>query len=394
VESATKTSTRRRKPAGKKQSARGGGHQANGNKAESKLLASLTSVFAEPVDPPADSPRGRDNRFYALLAGGARTRLLEGFLDLCIPELLGSRGPMTGRQICDTLALHPHRGWKFLHALSMIGLLDEKHGEMGGYDAVFSLSNEAREYFGDDGKQGYFLRELVTFWRGVEVLPFVQVLRGLTLPEAVRWPPVGRKHAEHLETWMRVTAEGATRTVLESGAMAGAKRLLDVGGGDGTIGCNLYHAYPDLDITVFNLPESAFLARQNIASRQCGDRVKVHEGDFLKDELPGGFDRIMFSRVLTDWTPSVCQMLFQKAHRALADGGQLIINEALVDGNMDYSVSWEFRYIFYDTFGRAMFKPFAVYQELLNEAGFDVVRVAPMLDDAFYSVIQAVPKQV
>ena len=100
----------------------------------------------------------------------------------------------------------------------------------------------------------------------------------------------------------------------------------------------------------------------------------------------------MFSRVLTDWTPNVCQMLFEKSRRALSKGGQLIINEALVDGNLDYSLSWEFRYIFYDTFGRAMFKPFAVYQELLAHAGFEVIRVAPMLDDAFYNVIQAVPK--
>ena len=318
-------------------------------------------------------------------------RLLEGFLDLQIPELLGTRGPMSGREICDLLSLHPHRGWKFLHGLAMIGLLDEENGERGEYSATFRLSDEAKRYFGTDGRSGYFFRELIIYWRGVGVLPFVDVLRGLPLPEAVRWPPVGRKHAEHLETWMRVTADGATKTIIESGALTGAKRLLDVGGGDGTIGCNLQAAYPDLEITVFNLPESAFLARQNIATRECGDRVKVHEGDFLKDELPGGFDRILFSRVLTDWTPNVCQMLFEKARRASTDDGQLIINEALVDGNGDYSVSWEFRYIFYDTFGRAMFKPFRVYEQLLASAGFKVTRVAPMLDDAFYNVIQAVP---
>jgi precorrin-6B methylase 2 len=370
---------------------RANGRRHNGSRGTA-LAKKEKFVFPTPAVPTVGSPRERDNRFYTLLAGGARTRLLEGFLDLQIGELLGVYGPMTGRKICDRLALHPHRGWKFLHALAMIGLLDEKGGERGEYDAIFSLSDEAKEYFGQDGSQGYFNRELVTFWRGVAVLPFVEVLRGLSLPDAVRWPPVGRKHAEHLETWMRVTAEGATKTIVESGAMDGAESLLDVGGGDGTIGCNLHAKYPNLDITVFNLPESAFLARQNIASRRCSDRVKVHEGDFLKDELPGGFDRVMFSRVLTDWTPSVCQMLFEKSRRALAKGGRLIINEALVDGNVDYSVSWEFRYIYYDTFGRAMFKPFRVYQDLLAEAGFKVISVAPMLDDAFYNVIQAVPK--
>ena len=152
---------------------------------------------------------------------------------------------MSGREICDQLALHPHRGWKLLHALAMIGLLEEEHGERGEYSAVFQLSREAKEYFGPDGTQGFFFRELVLFWRGVAVLPFVDVLRGLPLPDAVRWPPPERKHAEHLETWMRVTAEGATKTIHASKAMQGAKRLLDVGGGDGTIGCDLPRCIPN-----------------------------------------------------------------------------------------------------------------------------------------------------
>ncbi|NLE39590.1 MAG: hypothetical protein GX621_16345, partial [Pirellulaceae bacterium] len=138
--------------------------------------------------------------------------------------------------------------------------------------------------------------------------------------------------------------------------------------------------------------DSAYLARQCIAEWNCGDRMAVHEGDFLKDELPTGFDGVLLSRVVTDYTPKTCLMLFEKAHRALEGNGRLIINEALVDGNNDYAISWEFRYLFYDTFGRAAFKSLAVYQSLLEEAGFDVVDVSPMLDDAFYSVIQAVPK--
>ena len=86
-------------------------------------------------------------------------------------------------------------------------------------------------------------------------------------------------------------------------------------------------------------------------------------------------------------------MLFEKARRALAPGGRLVINEAFVDGNLDYSIAWEFRYIFYDTFGRAMFKPLAVYQRLLADAGFEIVKVSPMLDDAFYSVVEARVKE-
>jgi hypothetical protein len=37
-----------------------------------------------------------------------------------------------------------------------------------------------------------------------------------------------------------------------------------------------------------------------------------------------------------------------------------------------------------------MFKPLDVYRKLLNDAGFKIAKVYPMLDDAFYSVIEAI----
>ena len=152
------------------------------------------------LSPAAGSLRDRDNHFYQLLAGGAKTRLLEGFLDLGVPELLGKRGPLSAADICRELGLEVHRGWKFLHLLSMLGLLDQTGGEHGEDEAKFRLSNLAKQLFGSDGMGGYYFRDLVTYWRNVACLPLVDVLRGMDLPEAVRWPPPKHEHAEHLET--------------------------------------------------------------------------------------------------------------------------------------------------------------------------------------------------
>ena len=340
--------------------------------------------------PAAGSPRERDNQYYELLAGGAKTQLLEAFLDLGLPELLGKSGPMSAAEICHALQLDRHRGWKFFHLLTLVGLMERTTGDTQDA-ATFALSPRAKKFFGEDGSEGYYFRDLVTYWNNVACLPLVDVLRGMDLPEAVRWPPPGLEQAIHLETWMRVTSAGALATLTQSNALRGARRLLDVGGGDGTIGCALAKEYPDLQVTVFNLPASAHLARHNIAGQQMSDRVTVHEGNFLTDELPGGFDRSLFSRVLCDWTPDVCRMLFEKSRRALLPGGKLVINEALIDGNLDYTISWEFRYLFYDTFGRALFKSLAMYETLLTEANFRLISVAPMTDDAFYSVLEAIP---
>lgn len=357
-------------------------------------ISSETS--AESLAPPPGSPRDRDNRYYQLLAGGAKTRLLEGFLELKVPELLGAEGPLAADEICRRLKIDLTRGWKFLHLLALAGLLtetqsDTPRGAQGTDGTMFGLSQEAIEYFGPRGDEGYFYRDLVEYWKHVATLPLLDVLGGMPLPEAVRWPPETAAAAEHLETWMRVTADGAIRTLMNSGAMAHAERLLDVGGGDGTIACALVEKYPGLSATVFNLMDSAHLAQRNISARGLADRVEVYIGNFLREELPGAYDRILFSRVLTDWNAETCAMLFRKSKRALRTGGRLVINEAFTEGNADYALAWEFRYMFYDTFGRALLKPLATYERLLNEAGFEIVRVTPMIDDAFYSVIEASP---
>jgi hypothetical protein len=49
----------------------------------------------------------------------------------------------------------------------------------------------------------------------------------------------------------------------------------------------------------------------------------------------------------------------------------------MLEGNLEFSISWEYRYIFYDTFGRAMYKPLEVYRKLLSDAGFEIIKVFP-----------------
>lgn len=350
----------------------------------------IGSVEADLSAPSPNSQRDTDDKYYELVSGGSSARLLEGFLDFQLPELLAAEGPLSAKAICERYALHPTRGWKFLHLLAMMGLLVETGGDRGDDGATYALSEQSKRYFGQDGAGGYFYRDLLNFHRAVDRLPLVDVLRGLPLPAAVQWPPPGLEAAEHLELWMRVSAAGAVECLVASQTMAGVKTLLDVGGGDGTIGCTLADRYPDLAVTVFNLPASAYIARRTIAERKQTARVKVHEGDFLKDELPGGgFERVMFSRVLADWTPNVCAMLLAKARRALAPGGRVIISEPLTDGNTKMAIAWEYRYMFYDTFGRVVYKPLRLYRDLLKEAGLEIVKISPMTDDGFYTVIEA-----
>jgi cyclopropane fatty-acyl-phospholipid synthase-like methyltransferase len=215
------------------------------------------------------------------------------------------------------------------------------------------------------------------------------VLKGTALPEAVRWPPRTKEAAEHLELWMTITANEAVLALEQGTDWNSTKTLLDVGGGDGSIACELVRKYDHLRATVFNLPASADLARAKIAKQKLESRVKVVDGDFREDALPGGVDRVMFSRVLADWDPAVCQMLLKKARAALNPGGTVVISEPFDDTNRDLAVSWEFRYTFYDDFGAGTYKSIAQYQAMLRNAGFSKFTVNDRINDTLYGIITA-----
>jgi methylase of polypeptide subunit release factors len=97
-----------------------------------------------------------------------------------------------------------------------------------------------------------------------------------------------------------VSAKGAIQRLVDSNCLEASKQILDVGGGDGTIAINLIkeHLSADVNITVYNLPASAELARRNVEYYGCSDQVHVVDGNYLDDDkFPGLFDTIIFNRV-------------------------------------------------------------------------------------------------
>ena len=367
----------------------------------------INSMYLNTVSVPSPSEgsmRARDNKFYGLVAGAAKTKMLEAFIEFEIGELIGASatGSLPASTIISECGLDPLRGWKLLHGLALIEILDEEGGVFGESSASYSLSSDAKAYFGTKGTDGYFFREMLHWQKVVTTdveVPFSKVLVGATLPPQPEWPPEDAFAAAWVEQWMISSSEGPISTIVSSNALAGVRRLLDVGGGDGCVTAGVVDAYrapgtgtaPDLHATVFNVPSVAELARTRIANTDHGHCMAVHAGDFVKDAaLPGGFDAVMFSRVLTDWDADHVRMLLGKAKAALAPGGKIVINEAFLDGNRDYCTAWEFRYVFYDTFGKAAFKPVSTYRAILQDLGMRVTKVSPMTDTAFYSVLEAV----
>lgn len=326
-------------------------------------------------------PLAIEDEFYDALAGAARASLLASAVELGLDRLLATHGPLPEDEVVSRLGLDAGRGRKWIALLRSAGLVAVEEGRVVAGGLLVALAEHL-------GPAGYFYREFLRYWRIATAPDMALVVRGAAVPQHVRYPPAVPEDTRLLHDWMRSGALLTLREIESRFDFSGVARMLDVGGGDATMACELVRRFP-LHATVFNVPQAAALARANVTATSLGSRVAVVEGDFRTDELPGGFDLVLFSRVLADWDPATCRKLLARAWRALVPGGSLVVAEPFRDDNPALALAWEHSYLPYDDFGAETYKPSAWYREAAAEAGFASIRSFPRSRDSIHGVLVA-----
>lgn len=109
------------------------------------------------------------------------------------------------------------------------------------------------------------------------------------------------------------------------------RTLLDVGGGPGTWSLHFCQQHPELRATVFDLPSSEAIFRENIANSPVAERLNFVAGDFLQQPLGNGFEVAWLSQVLHGEGPEDAATLVRHAATALTSGGTLLIHEFILN---------------------------------------------------------------
>lgn len=234
-------------------------------------------------------------------------------------------GPLGAPDLAEKLGCDARALAMLLDSLSAMGLLS-KDGE------AYALKGAARRFLVASSPDyvGFIIRHhhrLMASWA--------------RLPEAVRTGGPVRRHdaagegREDFLMGMYNLASAIAPGLARNLDLGGAARLLDLGGGPGTYAAHFCLANPGLAATVFDLATSESFARGVFERLGVADRVDFKAGDYLADELPGGFDAAWLSQILHAQSPDECRMILGKAARALKPGGLLFIHEFLLDDAMD-----------------------------------------------------------
>jgi SAM-dependent methyltransferase len=108
--------------------------------------------------------------------------------------------------------------------------------------------------------------------------------------------------------------------------LSGGLELIDVGGGPGSYAVLFTTQWPDLRVTVFDLPDVVRFAQQHAEEAGVDDRVGLKPGSYYVDEFgDADYDVVFLSDTLHQESPETCRLILEKAYRALRPGGRIVV---------------------------------------------------------------------
>jgi ubiquinone/menaquinone biosynthesis C-methylase UbiE len=171
-------------------------------------------------------------------------------------------------------------------------------------------------------------------------------------------------------------------TLLNSYSFSNYRKIVDVGGGDGSLLIGILQRCPNADGIVYDLPDVADRARQRISAAGLGDRCVVVAGDAFV-VVPAGADAYVLSRVLHDWDDDQARQILMSCRNVLkADGRVLVIERTMPDDLKEIAsarssviaeISMTDLNMMVMTSGRE--RTPAEYQALFGPAGLELVRI-------------------
>ena len=159
--------------------------------------------------------------------------------------------------------------------------------------------------------------------------------------------------------------------------LRGVKSLLDLGGGSGVVSFALLRKQPDLTSIVIDLENVCQAGREIALENQLENRITYLASDFLRDDLPSGFDMVLLCDV-----GLFSESLFRRIHDdVLKPKGRLVLVDKFPPGSTGVPPSRLLSAFITSLESPAPAVDYItteVVQARLQEAGFRVFSVTPV----------------
>ena len=131
---------------------------------------------------------------------------------------------------------------------------------------------------------------------------------------------------------MLAMGAAVARRVVAAAQAAGARRLLDLGGGVGQYAEAFCRAHPGLEAVVVDVLEVVRLGAERLAGTDIERRIAFAAGDYIEGSCGGGFDLALLANVVHQEPADRARALVARAAAELIPGGRLLIVDFTVEG--------------------------------------------------------------
>ena len=153
----------------------------------------------------------------------------------------------------------------------------------------------------------------------------------VTTGKPVRQAPTFRKGLDDARRFTYAMRDGAIRfapAVAAEVNLKGRRHLYDLGGGPGIYSVEMARRWPDLRVTVVDLPNVTKVGREIVDGyADVRDRVAFLACDFGSDPLPKGADAVFLSHVIHGEPEAGVRSMFAKVAAILPKGGLFIVRD-------------------------------------------------------------------
>ncbi|NXS84312.1 ASML protein, partial [Erpornis zantholeuca] len=274
------------------------------------------------------------SKILELMDGFRASKALFVASKLKIFDHLKDKGPMKAVDIANDVGTSVCGTERLLDACASLGLLEKT-------PQGYSNSDSANTYLTSDGKyslHGYIIHSNDHLWP-----LFTNLESAVKEGSRQNHRAFGKKaddlfkdyyHSQEVKqrfmAAMHSIAHLTARDVATAFDLSQFKSACDLGGCTGALAHELVQVYPNLKVTVFDLPEVIANTAYFQPSGQHTAPVKFVSGDFFKDNLPEA-DLYILSRVLHDWPDEKIHVLLSKISALCRPGSALLVAETVLD---------------------------------------------------------------
>ena len=280
------------------------------------------------VGSPSQQPEELAARFVRDLSGYMVTQTLGVVADLGVADVIGDDAVHVD-EIARAVGAQSDALYRAMRALASVGYFTEVSPHAFGHTSLSRLLRED-----DAGSLRHLARWNVSEPFRAWVTFRDTICSGSPAFDRVFGEPLfdylsGRD--ERRETFNRAMSDAAAARVkvLLDQDWSDVRKLVDVGGGRGTLVAMMLARYPRMHGIVFDLPVVVSEASRYLSERGLGDRWEVLGGDFF-DAVPAGGDLYVLSQILHDWNDDECVAILRACRAAIPHQGRLLLLELVV----------------------------------------------------------------